>query len=62
MARVIKMNPPKEKQTECPCGAVIAYIQDDVQSHHGTDYGGGPDGCEWITCPNCGKKKVLRSW
>lgn len=65
MARVLKEVPIKEKQVVCySCGRTIAYVKNDVQEYHGTDMGGGPDGCEWIVCPgeNCGKDITLKSW
>jgi predicted RNA-binding Zn-ribbon protein involved in translation (DUF1610 family) len=63
MARVLKEIPLKEKQTVCySCGHTIAYVLNDVKEYHGTDYSGGPDGREWIVCPNCNKDIILRSW
>lgn len=54
---------PKPKQIGCKnCGAVLEYYPVDVKSVHGTDYGGGPDGCEWVDCPQCGKQAIIRSW
>mgnify|MGYP001593746208 CR=1 FL=1 len=44
------------------CGATLEYVPNDVRSIHGTDYSGGADGCEYITCPNCKKRVTLRSW
>ncbi|MFA5987373.1 MAG: hypothetical protein WC797_01845 [Candidatus Paceibacterota bacterium] len=65
MVRVIKETPDKSvvKRKVCRnCGVTLEYVPRDVQSYHGTDYGGGPDGCEWVTCPKCHDKVVLRSW
>lgn len=63
MARVIEEVPIVEKRVVCPgCGSTIGYVQNDVQSRHGTDYGGGPDGMEWVDCPACRRRIVLRSW
>lgn len=65
MARVIKIEPSSEvaKQIVCRgCGATIEYVPNEVQSRSGTDYGGGPDGVEWVNCPNCGKQITIRSW
>ena len=44
------------------CGARLEYTPIDVQSVNGTDYGGGPDGQEWIICPNCNKQVIIRAW
>jgi hypothetical protein len=63
--KVIKVEPSKEvvKEAICKgCGATLEYVPNDVKSRHGTDYGGGPDGEEWIDCPNCQQRVVLRSW
>lgn len=63
--RVLSIKPAKEvvKKVACKnCGARLAYTPSDVKEQHGTDIGGGPDGCEWIVCPNCKKQVILRSW
>ena len=44
------------------CGATLEYVPNDVKTRNGTDYSGGPDGEEWIDCPNCNKKVILKSW
>ena len=63
--RVIKTDPAPEvvKQIVCRhCGATLEYVPNDVKSYHGTGIGGGPDGQEWVDCPNCNKKAIIRSW
>jgi hypothetical protein len=63
--RVKETKPDKSviKTKVCPhCGATLEYVPNDVQSYHGTDYGGGPDGCTWIDCANCSKQIILKSW
>lgn len=65
MPRVIKEAPRKEKKVVCKnCGRTIGYFNNDIKEYHGTDIGGGPDGCKWIVCPgeDCGKDIVLESW
>lgn len=65
MVKVIKVTPHKTVKKRCVCkgcGATLEYVPNEVQSYHGRDYGGGPDGHEWIVCPNCTKKVILRSW
>jgi hypothetical protein len=65
MARVIELgpNPEVEKRINCQgCGAKIGYTLNDVQKYSGTDISGGPDGREWVVCPNCGKDITIRSW
>lgn len=63
--RVVSKGPAKEieKEIVCKnCGATLSYVPRDVKSRHGTDYGGGPDGAEWIDCPECNSNVVIRSW
>jgi ribosomal protein S27AE len=63
MPRVIADAPIIEKHARCEhCGKLIAYVNNDVQERHGTDYGGGPDGAKWVVCPGCGKSIILESW
>ena len=65
MVRIVKIEPSPEvvKQIVCrSCGATLEYLPLEVQSRHGTDIGGGPDGCEWINCPNCNKQVIIKSW
>jgi hypothetical protein len=64
MARIIDSEPPVEKRAVCHagCGKTVAYVPNDVKRYDGTDIGGGPDGCEWVDCPGCGKRIVIRSW
>jgi hypothetical protein len=63
--KIIKLKPHREvaKQIVCrECGATLEYVPNDVKSYHGTDYGGGPDGCTWVNCPNCKKRAIIASW
>ena len=63
--KIINIKPHKTvaKRVTCRnCGATLEYVPNDVMERHGTDYGGGPDGSEWIVCPNCRKNVTLRSW
>lgn len=65
MVKVISTDPDKTvtKEIVCRnCGATLEYVPNEVQSRHGTDYGGGPDGEEWVNCPNCGQKAIIKSW
>lgn len=62
--RVVKEapSPQVEKEIVCrECGRTLAYVPNDVQSYHGTDISGGPDGHTWVNCP-CGKKAIISSW
>lgn len=61
--RVVKVGRPKELKAKChECGCTIAYTKKDIKCYSGTDYGGGPDGREWVVCPNCKEDITLRSW
>jgi predicted RNA-binding Zn-ribbon protein involved in translation (DUF1610 family) len=63
--KIISINPPVEvkQRAVCrACGATLEFVQNDVQKYSGRDINGGPDSREWITCANCGKDVVLRSW
>ena len=65
MVKVISTDPAKSvvKEIVCRnCGATLEYVPSEVLRRDGTDYGGGPDGEEWVNCPNCGKKAIIRSW
>ena len=63
--RVIDPTPDPEiaKKISCRnCGARLEYTPNDVKRIDGTDYSGGSDGCEYVDCPNCNKRAVIRSW
>lgn len=56
-------DPKITKRVSCGnCGTRLEYVPADVKERHGTDYGGGPDGAEWVVCPKCGKQAIIRSW
>lgn len=61
--KVISDKPVRVKKVICPhCGYRLSYTPNDVHRYDGTDMSGGPDGKEWINCPNDGKEVILRSW
>lgn len=63
--RVISTVPDKSvvKQVVCRnCGATLEYVPQDVKTHNGIDMGGGPEGHDWIDCPNCTKQVILKVW
>ena len=63
MPKVIGFDDSVKKKVTCRhCSAIIEYVPNEVKEVHGTDYGGGPDGMEWVDCPNCTKRAVIRSW
>jgi RNase P subunit RPR2 len=63
MVRIIGKAPEAYKTITCRnCASVLEYTQSEVQEYHGKDYSGGSDGQEWILCPDCGKKVIIRSW
>ena len=56
-------DPKVEKLVSCKnCGARLAYVPNDVLTRNGKDYSGGADGEDYIICPVCNKKHILRSW
>lgn len=65
MVKIVDPNPAPEvvKEVICRhCGVKLSYTPADVRSYHGKDISGGPDGREWIICPNCGSEVTLRTW
>lgn len=63
MVKVVGRDESAVKRVTCrSCAAILEYNLSEVKSQHGRDYGGGPDGMEWVDCPNCGKPAVIRSW
>ena len=44
------------------CGVELEYLPVEVLTRSGTDYSGGPDGEEYIVCPNCGERVIIRAW
>ena len=63
MVKVVGRDETKVKRVTCrSCASVLEYTDAEVKEVHGTDYGGGPDGQEWVDCPHCGKRAVIRSW
>ena len=63
MPKIIGEDVAITKQITCRnCGARLEYTPSELQSRHGRDYTGGPDGSEWIVCPRCAKEVTVRSW
>lgn len=65
MVKIIDPGPDESvvKRAVCKsCGAKLEYVPNEVKHYDGRDYSGGPDGREWIVCPQCGKDVTLRSW
>jgi hypothetical protein len=63
MAKVIGKDDQHVHKVTCSkCASMVEYVLNEVQERHGTDYGGGPDGCKWIVCPGCDKDIILESW
>jgi len=63
--KIIKIKPAKKvvKRKICRnCGATLEYTPRDVLRYDGIDIAGGPDGREYIICPNCREDITLRSW
>lgn len=63
MVKVAGRDESAVKRVTCrSCASVLEYSLTEVKRVSGTDYGGGPDGQEWVDCPNCGGRAVIRSW
>ncbi len=65
MVTIVNKEPDKSvlKEIICGnCGATLSYVPREVQSYHGRDYSGGSDGSEWVDCPNCNEKAIIKSW
>ena len=65
VVRVVEEKPDASvvKKIVCRnCGVTLEYVPNDVRRYDGTDYSGGPDGCEWVDCPKCSKRAIIRSW
>ena len=63
MVKVVGRDESAVKRVTCRhCASILEYTSKEVRSRHGTDYGGGPDGAEWVDCPNCGGQAIIRSW
>jgi hypothetical protein len=49
--------------THKECGAILRYKPNEVRRlWSGTDYGGGPNGADGFTCPQCGGEVIVRRW
>lgn len=63
MAKIVGRDETVVKRVTCrECATILEYTPNEVKEEHGTDYGGGPDGREWVDCPNCGRRAIIRSW
>lgn len=63
MVKVVGKDESAVKHITCKsCASILEYTLTEVKSYHGTDYGGGSDGAEWVYCPNCGHEAIIRSW
>lgn len=63
MVNIVGRDESAVKRITCrSCASILEYKQTEVRRYDGTDYSGGPDGREWITCPGCGADVTIRSW
>jgi len=65
MVQIVSSIPDRSvvKQVVCRhCGSTLEYVPSNVKEYHGKDYSGGSDGYEWVDCPHCSKKAIIRSW
>jgi hypothetical protein len=63
MVLVLKKK-PAYKKVVCTkgCGSTLGYVENDIKTYRGKDYSGGDDGCNYINCPVCSERVVLKSW
>lgn len=64
MVTVVGRDPAVVKLVTCgKCASILEYTNSEVQTrNNGKDISGGADGFDYVACPNCGHKVVLRSW
>jgi len=63
MVKIVGKDESFVKRVTCrSCASILEYTLNEVREYHGTDYTGGADGQEWVDCPNCGRKAIIRSW
>jgi DNA-directed RNA polymerase subunit RPC12/RpoP len=65
MVKVIDETPDPKivKQISCQaCGVRLEYVPIEILTRSGHDYSGGPDGEDYIICPKCKSKVIIRSW
>lgn len=63
MVKVVGRDETAVKRVTCrSCASILEYNLSEVKEYHGTDYSGGADGQEWVVCPNCSHKAIIRSW
>lgn len=63
MVKIVGHDPEAVKTITCAnCATKLEYTQSEVKEEHGTDYGGGPDGKQFIQCPQCNKEVTIRAW
>ena len=63
MVQVVGKSDKFVKEVVCRnCSSELRYTNSDVHTVHSKDYGGGADGQEYIRCPACVHKVVLKAW
>lgn len=63
MVSIVGKDQTVVKRVTCRnCSSILEYVQAEVKKYRGTDYTGGADGQDWIDCPQCQEKVILRSW
>jgi|JI9StandDraft_1071089.scaffolds.fasta_scaffold694515_2 RNase P subunit RPR2 len=63
MVTVVGRDESKVKRVTCRgCASVLEYKQSEVQSRHGRDISGCADGEDYVICPDCGGRAVIRAW
>ena len=62
MVEVLERKEGNHKVKCGSCGSVLQYHSGEVKTRNGRDYSGGSDGEDWVDCPVCGERAIIRSW
>jgi len=62
MVEIVKRGHGAKEVTCKSCDSVLRYHKGEIKERHGTDISGGSDGAEWIDCPVCAERVILRAW
>jgi len=63
MVKIVALEPDKSVVKECicqNCGETLAYVPNDLKEDYSSDYTGSKDYFNYIECPNCNKRIILR--
>lgn len=62
MVKVVGRDENAVKRVTCRgCASILEYTRSEVKSYTSTDYSGSSDITDYVPCPTCGGKAVVRS-